>query len=373
MNLFNHRSRLKIPAPRPDKSQPRGEKLRQQARPPIEKLMEPPQQPETQAARPPIPPVTVRNPRMGTPLRSRVATANPRRQVYVPLSTPGTELRLPALPQVHIGLRITSFLLAAACALGMYLMMNSSLFILTAPVLDGMHRLNPVDVETTIGSTGLNAIEANLKDFEKALLQRYDILETAQASIVFPNELHIRVTERTPALIWKVGDVDIWADAKGFLFNPAGDPVELLTIYGDAKPPTTYAPERQKAIQDAETRLASVAQMGASSRSYQLALAELEEAHRNSGPEMVPANLFRAVQKLTEVLPPSTQLLYSGERGLGWQDQGGWDVFIGTDLTNFNQKFNLYEQVIRQLARQGITPAVVSVENTDTPYYRLER
>ena len=52
---------------------------------------------------------------------------------------------------------------------------------------------------------------------------------------------------------------------------------------------------------------------------------------------------------------------------------GGWDVYVGTDLSNFDQKFALYQSISEQLAGQGITPALISVEFVNAPYYRLEK
>jgi len=99
----------------------------------------------------------------------------------------------------------------------------------------------------------------------------------------------------------------------------------------------------------------------------------LEQAKAASGPRMVSTDLIQAARLLTDTLPPGTSLMYSADHGLGWLDAGGWDAYIGTDLSSFAQKINLYHHTVEQLASQGILPAVVSVEYPDTPYYRLER
>jgi hypothetical protein len=103
------------------------------------------------------------------------------------------------------------------------------------------------------------------------------------------------------------------------------------------------------------------------------ALLVLEKARSPEGPKQIDLLLLDTAQKLATLLPEGTILAYSQDHGLGWRDAGGWDVYIGADLTSFDQKFSLYQGLSQGLAGQGITPAIISVEYLDTPYYRLER
>jgi cell division protein FtsQ len=73
------------------------------------------------------------------------------------------------------------------------------------------------------------------------------------------------------------------------------------------------------------------------------------------------------------LLPKGTPMTFSAASGLGWKDTGGWEVYIGTDLDQYDQKIALYQSISTQLAGQGITPALISVEFLNAPYYRLEK
>jgi cell division protein FtsQ len=77
--------------------------------------------------------------------------------------------------------------------------------------------------------------------------------------------------------------------------------------------------------------------------------------------------------RLAAYFPGGMALAYSDKHGIGWQDAGGWEVYIGKDLKDFNQKYALYQSISQQLAGQSITPAIISVEFLDAPYYRLEK
>ena len=58
--------------------------------------------------------------------------------------------------------------------------------------------------------------------------------------------------------------------------------------------------------------------------------------------------------------------------GLGWKDARGWDVFVGQKLEGINDKMVMYETIVRELEKQGISPTLVSVEFLHAPYYRTD-
>ena len=87
---------------------------------------------------------------------------------------------------------------------------------------------------------------------------------------------------------------------------------------------------------------------------------------------MDPA-VLTALQELSKQLPSGTQLVYSKQHGLGWKSPEGWQIYIGTDLRDFEAKYSMYQQLTKYLADQGVTPAMVSIEHLNAPFYRLEQ
>ena len=65
--------------------------------------------------------------------------------------------------------------------------------------------------------------------------------------------------------------------------------------------------------------------------------------------------------------------MYTENRGLGWQDPQGWDVFFGADLNDIEMKLLVYDAIVAYVLREGIQPELISVEFVHAPYYRLER
>ena len=313
----------------------------------------------------PARPVTVRNTTFGAPINPRVATANPRRQFYVALDAPGAELRLPALPSLRPSARTLSSLIVIATLIALFSLLYSSVFVVAAPRVNGLTRLTQTDIESALDLANLSVVQVDAAAIRGALLTKYPILKDVSVGVGLPNSLTISVKERKPLVSWKIKDKESWIDAEGVLFPPAGKPDKLLAISADAEPPLYVSPENQKALLLAN-------QQAAQSDPVQTAL-PLPASPKKDGPDKVDPTLLDAAVKLSTHLPAGTILVFSQLHGLGWQDKGGWEVFVGTDLANFDQKFALYQAIDRQLNGMGITPALISVELMSSPYYRMEK
>jgi cell division protein FtsQ len=315
-------------------------------------------------------PVTVRNATFGTPVRQRVATTNPRRQYYVALDTPGTEVRLPALPVFHLGTRTVSAVVAVACLMGIFSLLFSSMFTVSVPSVNGLNRLTQTEIETALDIENTAVIDLNAVTLTETLRQSYPILESVKVSVSLPNNVTVTIKEREPIFAWNFGEKVLWADASGVLFPAVGEAPAMLTISADAEPPLYISPEELEAQQKAE-KDNTTAKLTAGEQAV-LDITLKNNPHMGKTDKIDPS-LLTAAQKLSTYFPEGMVLAYSRSHGLGWQDPGGWDVYIGKDLNSFDQKYALYQSVNQQLAGQSITPAIISVEFLDAPYYRLEK
>ena len=84
-------------------------------------------------------------------------------------------------------------------------------------------------------------------------------------------------------------------------------------------------------------------------------------------PEMV-----EAILQMSEYAPAGSPLVYDPKHGLGWKTKRGWDIYFGMDVSDVEQKLIVYKAVVQQLKKDGINPAMISVEYIHAPYYRLE-
>lgn len=80
-----------------------------------------------------------------------------------------------------------------------------------------------------------------------------------------------------------------------------------------------------------------------------------------------------AIRKLSAMMPAGTTLVYNSKNGVGWNDPNGWNVYVGTDLSNLDQKLIVYRSVVAYVQQAHYKPSMISVEYVHAPYYRLEQ
>jgi cell division protein FtsQ len=313
---------------------------------------------------PPSRPVTVRgsyDSNRGKPIHQQVGT-RPRRQFYLTMDrTAGTEVRLPAIPVIRPGWRLASGLLAILMAIGIFSMWNSPFCQISTVEVKGLERLDPAEVTARLNLENLSIIEVDPAQVEGKLSSAYPELMNVRVSIALPNSVTVSAKERTPVLAFLQGDsgagVTNWVDASGVIFPSRGDAGPLVTIQAKDGLPLASAPsdEKQQATQEAPTTKANASTVPV------------------TGPERVDPTVLTALEGLSQKLPPETQLAYSMQDGLGWQAPEGWQVYIGKDLSDFEDKYTMYQQLANYLNQDGLKPALVSVEQINAPYYRLEQ
>ena len=86
----------------------------------------------------------------------------------------------------------------------------------------------------------------------------------------------------------------------------------------------------------------------------------------------VDPQFVASVLKLRTYIPAGAALLYDPENGLGWTDAQGWQVYLGTDVSQIDVKLVEYQKIVTALLEQNLQPVLISVEYIHAPYYRLE-
>jgi hypothetical protein len=302
--------------------------------------------------------VLVRNVANAAHINRPLATANPRHTYYLSLSTPGTELRLPALPAIRPGWRLLSATIALAAAFGIFSMLLSPFFQVGPVEISGLQRLTQTDLEAVIDVENLSIVQVDPQQVEADLLERFTSLEGAHVSVSLPTHVALTVEERTPLLAWKQGDTLQWIDAQGVIFQPNGDAGELVVIHSPESIPAVF-PESTSAAGDETATDGSEASAK---------LAKPTEV----GPAYLDPTLFATARTLAERLPEGTVLVFTEAQGLGWEDATGYDVYLGNDLSDFNEKFSVVQAIADKLANEGVRPELIDAKNVDAPYYRVE-
>lgn len=283
---------------------------------------------------PAIPRMVARNPEVEQRLAA-LSGRELRRRRYLKLADAGAELRLPALPNVHVGWRVVSGLIAAVAFVALYFMWSSSAFIVSAIDLRGAERLDVAALDSVLKVAGSSIFSVESDRLFSILGEQFPELETVSVSVGFPAKVVVRVKERAPVLVWEQAGLTVWVDAAGVSFIPHGSDVGLIKISALEAPPTLD---------------------GGSYTQHQLIR-----------PEMV-----KAIQALSQIAPQGAPLIYDPRLGFGWADPGGWDAFFGQDGQNTTQRLAVYLAIVRELSSRNLKPTLISVTHLHAPYYRMD-
>lgn len=288
-----------------------------------------------------VPPVLVRGVSLGDmPWQPRPRSkTKPRRRYDVALNMPGVEMRLPSIPQIAIGWRLVSFLLVAALGMLLYHLWNSPQYRIQNARVIGLQRLTSQDVNAVLNVRDERIFAVDPAILEKKLLQAFPEFSKAAVKVNLPGEVTVRVEERQPILTWRQDGRTILVDANGFSFPTRDENAVLPAVVVEAH----GAPPAQEV-----------------------------QAENPTLEQFMPVEMVSAILSMSAQVPQGTLISYDPQRGLGWKDVQGWEVYFG-DTRNMDMKLRLYRAILEKLDKDDIMPALISVEHVHLPYYRLER
>jgi cell division septal protein FtsQ len=148
---------------------------------------------------------------------------------------------------------------------------------------------------------------------------------TATVTLVWPNQIAVRIGEDGPIAVWEQSGDQYWIDELGQLTKARAETTSLLVIRSEIGSPV-----------DEDT--------------------------------FVGADVLAGALQLRELRPNIDVLYYRPGSGLSYQDGRGWRAYFGTG-TDMSQKLAVYETLVEDLQRRGIFPVYISVTNQDRPYY----
>ena len=289
------------------------------------------------------------------PVTIRKTTTQPvinhnRHKVNVPLKSKGAELQLPALFRFRLGWRVISgaiFLLSLAVVIS-FTSLNT--FRVSAITLEGAERLSGEDILFHVNLMGESIITLQPEEIKSLIEKNFPGLNNVDISVGLPASISIRVVERQPLILWQFEGQSYWIDKEGVLFPPRGEAEMVLSVLANSDPPS--APESD---------------MQGMSEASESAPSSIVTAVTRTTPEFI-----QGILALRDYIPQDSILQYDPDFGLGWQDGRGWLVYFGADTTDMELKLMEYETIVSTLTEQNLTPAMISLEFIDAPFYRLE-
>ena len=296
-------------------------------------------------------PVVIRSYGAGAPAR-RNLQSKVRKQLVIPLNTPGAEIRLPALANIRPTWRLLSGLMAIGLLFALYSFYNNPAFQISQAKVTGAQRITADEINTTLAVSGMPIIEAVPGILESTLRKTFPDLAKVQVAVSLPASVTVNVVERQPVLAWEQDGKLTWIDQDGYAFPPRGDGGKLVQVKADGAPPKPAAP-LVSATATAKPGLPADA--------------------ADTPTRFIDPGLIKALIGLGAQAPEGVPVVYNPEYGLGWKDPRGWQVFFGSSTDDMDSKLATYNGIVDYLTKKGITPKIISVEFAHAPFYRLEQ
>lgn len=226
--------------------------------------------------------------------------------------------------------------------------------------ISGLQRLTEDEVLAYVDVIGESVFMIQPEEIKDVITAKFPELRDIQVTVSLPAKITVSVIERQPMFIWKTDETIVWIDTEGYLIPARGTASDMLTILADSLPIYQLDEDLQddgavKIIQDKSINKPGISDMAFFGQT-----------------KHIDSSLLVGVLQLNAWMPDELFLLYQKQRGLGWEDSRGWDVFVGRKLESINDKMVMYETIVRELEDQGINPSMVSVEFLHAPYYRLD-
>jgi hypothetical protein len=281
--------------------------------------------------------------------RTAESKARQQRRIYLSTNIPGSEIRLPAMPEVKLGWRLLSAFLVILLGIGIYMLYFSDRFEISTLNLSGAQRIPAEEILDKLELSGKPIISVIPSEVEAQILAEFPDIKSAVVSVELPANLTISIQERIPAITWIIdGEATTWVDDEGFAFPIRGEATIPLKVMANGDPPRPlgYIDPASEPAEETETPILPT-------------------------PSVDP-QFVASVLKLRTYIPAGAALLYDPENGLGWTDAQGWQVYLGTDVSQIDVKLVEYQKIVTALLEQNLQPVLISVEYIHAPYYRLE-
>ncbi len=262
--------------------------------------------------------------RIQVPKQKRKRT--PRRRYSVTLSAErGAEVQLTA---GGLGTRVFSLVIAILAIGNLIRFARSEQFKVDQITVEGNAMLPAAQIRSLAGIEGQSIFFLDPAQIKSTLEQAAEVKE-ATIRMAWPNRVEILVDERFPAVEWNDAGRIWWLSVDGVAYVQHGEERDLIQV-----------------------------------RSEQAYLQVGEDAQA----PVVNPSMMRAVASLNKQLPEVTGWNFDRVHGLGFIDEHGWQIYFGTS-GDIPMKVRIYQAIAEMLVAEGIQVTLISVEDSDAPYY----
>ena len=233
--------------------------------------------------------------------------------------------------------RLISLVVCLGAGASIYFALNSVTFRADQALITGNQRISTEEINSVLGIAGQPIFILDPQQIAFTLRQNYHEIASANVRVYFPNNVWVGMLERTPIIHWQQDEQYTWIDASGVAFKPRGPLPALIPVIATGSPQTGI---------------------------------KLSSDPQDPNP-FISSELVEAIQYLSPHLPIGSALLFDSQKGLGWNDERGWEVTFGNSSKNINLKLQIYYTLVDSLVARGIHPVYISMQYPDAPYYRV--
>jgi len=223
--------------------------------------------------------------------------------------------------------RLVSGLLVLTLLMVLALLFSSDAFYVHSIAVGGLKTMSSNEIFTLTNVTNMHLFWVD-PDQVRADILKSPTIAYAQVRVGWPpNMVQIIITEREPALVWEQAGTADWIDLQGRVMRQRADRPDLLRV----------------SVDSSVTGLVGTA--------------------------IDPQIVTGAVQ-LQSLLPGVKVLRYHPDKGLGYNDQRGWETWMGTG-SDMSEKIRIYNAIVTSLQTRGTVPNEINVANPDAPFYSV--
>ena len=250
--------------------------------------------------------------------RFDIALSNP--------SNPGVEIRLPSLPVFKIGWRALSIIMVSCLVFLFYYLWNLPMFMVSSIDVKGALRLAPEVIISSLSVVDKTIFNIDPLQLEEILSRTFPQLSEISVKIKFPAQVFVEVIERVPMISLQFQEESFWIDGNGYVYESQGDSEKLVIVNANIEPPMEFTDFEETGLEG--------------------------DSLQPQG--YIPMELVSAIFKSKSHAPEEAELVYDTQHGLGWLDSRGWDVFLGSDISDLDSKFLIYQAVLEKLQSDGL-------------------
>lgn len=254
-----------------------------------------------------------------------------RNEIVLPASM-GGQVRLPAMPEIHVGARLVSVPMLVVLLWVVYQMLTGAVFQVSQPEIYGAGFMSEAMVRSVAQVDDRPVFSVDPEQIA-AELESYPEIASADVVIEWPNKVVIQLDERKPVVAWDDGGRKWWLSADGVAF-----------LEREAVPGMVEVVSDEPVLQIQEDPLAQV----------------------------IDPEILRCAAELGALLPDAGNLRFDRENGLVLEDARGWTVYFGVS-GDMVEKVRVYIRIGEWLQAQARQPSMVSVVDPNSPYYSLAR